>query len=120
MRRQAQVRNPYSRWRLWIPGRICDAPRNKGAWIRVDSGHGRVGLCCMRDPRQQPFLDGLDLQRQISRVDPALRQAAGDEPEARLRGARVHVAQLLTLAESPDRADAVGDPLAEQLAHQML
>ena len=35
--------------------------------------------------RQQPFLDRLDLQREIFRVDPALREAAGDEPQAGLR-----------------------------------
>ena len=69
--------------------------------------------------RQQPFLDRLDLQRQIFRVDPALRQAAGDEPEARLAGAGVHVAQFLSFAESPDRADPRGDFIAEQLADQM-
>src|ERR1700692_2360113 len=69
--------------------------------------------------RQQPFLDRLDLQRQIFRIDPALRQAAGDEPEAGLRGARVHVAQFLPLAEAPDRTDARGDFIAEQLADQM-
>src|ERR1700681_3862764 len=70
--------------------------------------------------RQQPFLDRLDLQRQIFRIDPALREAAGDEPEAGLAGAGVHIAQFLILAEAPDRADALGDLVAEQFAHQML
>src|SRR5260221_1049187 len=69
--------------------------------------------------RQQPFLDRLDLQCQIFRVDPALREAPGDEPEAGLRGARVHVAQFLPLAKTPDRADALSDFIAEQLSHQI-
>ncbi len=31
MRRQAQARNPYSRWWLWIPGSLASlAPRNDG------------------------------------------------------------------------------------------
>ena len=70
-------------------------------------------------PGQQSDLAGLDLQREIFRVDAALGEAAGDEPEAGLRGARIHVAQFLVLAKSPDRADAVGDLVAEQFAHQM-
>ncbi len=36
------------------------------------------------------------------------------------RGARIHVAQFLILAKTPDRADALGDRVAEQFAHQML
>ena len=43
----------------------------------------------------------------------------GDEPEAGLPGAHEHVAQLLVIAESPDRADAGGDILAKQFADQM-
>jgi len=49
-----------------------------------------------------------------------LREAAGDEPEAGLRRAPEHVAQLLVGAEAPDRADARRDGLAEQLADQRL
>ena len=49
--------------------------------------------------RQQSFLDRLDLQRQIFRIDAALRETAGDEPEAGLAGAGIHVAQLLLVAE---------------------
>jgi hypothetical protein len=37
----------------------------------------------------------LDLQREVARVDAALRQAAGGEPEARLLRRAPHVAQLL-------------------------
>src|ERR1700751_479773 len=72
-----------------------------------------------RAPWQQPFLDRLDLQRQIFRVDAALREAAGDEVESRLRRAHIHVAQLLAVAKSRDRAEAVRDVLAEQLLHQI-
>src|SRR2546428_8636565 len=67
---------------------------------------------------RQTRLAGLDLQREVLRVDARLREAAGDEPESGLRGAREHVAQLLAVAESPDRADARRDFLAEELAHQ--
>ena len=49
-----------------------------------------------------------------------MREAAGDEPQARLRGARVHVAQFLVRAKIPDRADAARDIVAEQFAHQVL
>src|SRR5512145_899686 len=55
----------------------------------------------------------LDLQSQILGIDAALREAAGDEPQARLRRAREHVAQLLSFAEAPDRADARRDFRAE-------
>src|SRR6476620_2822671 len=69
--------------------------------FRVRSFHSRPGMTFVEFTRQS-------------------RQAAGDEPEARLRRAGVHVAQFLLLAESPDRADAFGDRIAEQFAHQML
>src|SRR5437762_8577878 len=69
---------------------------------------------------QQPYLAGLDLQREVLRVDAALGEAPGDEPQARLGGAREHVAQLLLIAESPDGADASRDIVAEQLANQVL
>ena len=69
---------------------------------------------------QQAHLAGLDLQREIFRVDAALGEAAGDEPEARLRGSREHVAQLLSVAESPNRTDAASNIIAEQFADQML
>src|SRR5260370_17160021 len=69
--------------------------------------------------RQQPFLDRLDLQRQMLRADPALRQAAGDEPQARLPGTRVHVAQFLLLAKAPDGADALFHGFAQHLSHPL-
>src|SRR5206468_9474386 len=68
---------------------------------------------------QQPYLAGRDLQRGVLRVDAALGEAPGDEPQARLGGAREHVAQLLLIAESPDGADASRDLVAEQLANQI-
>ena len=52
-------------------------------------------------PLQKPFLDRLDLQRQVLRSDAALGEAAGDQPQAWLAGARVHVAQFLPVAETP-------------------
>src|SRR5665213_3993728 len=73
-----------------------------------------------RSARQQAFLDRLDLQRQILRIDPALREAACDEPQAGLTGARIHIAQFLFLAESPDRADTRCDLVAKQPANQKL
>jgi hypothetical protein len=63
--------------------------------------------------RQQAHLAGLDLQREIFRVDAALGEAAGDEPKARLRGSREHVAQLLSVAESPNRTNAASNVVAE-------
>src|SRR5450631_1314585 len=114
MRHLAQARNPYSLSWLWIPGSCFARPGMTGAGF-VDSRKRRRP----RNPRQQPFLDRLDLQRQIFRIDPALRQPAGDEPQAGLRGARIHVAQLLALAKTPDRADAIDDFIAEQLSHKL-
>src|SRR5262249_8811527 len=67
----------------------------------------------------QPFLDRLDLQCELLRADPALREPACDEPETGLAGADIHVAQLLRLAKAPDRSDSSCDSLAEQLAHQL-
>ena len=49
-----------------------------------------------------------------------MREAAGDEPQPRLRGAGVHVAQFLPFAETPDWADAVGYLVPEQFSHQVL
>src|ERR1700736_1811792 len=112
MRLLAQARNPYSRSWLWIPGSRFARPGMTTLSLR----ERRIRFGC--NPRQQAFLDRLDLQRQMLRADPALRQAAGDEPQAGLAGAGVHVAQFLLVAKTPDRADAVGDWLAKQLSHQ--
>src|SRR3984957_5449660 len=94
------------------------ATRNPSSSGRFSITRSRE-VCRVRAARQQPFLDRLDLQCQIFRVDAALRQAAGDEPKARLAGARIHVAQFLALAEAPDRADARRDLFAEQSADQV-
>src|SRR5262249_52721806 len=56
----------------------------------------------------------------IFRVDAALREAARDEPKARLRSSREHVTQFSSIAESPNRADAGGNIIPEQFADQML
>ena len=61
----------------------------------------------------KPELQRLDLQREVAGKNPALRQAAGGEPQARLSGAPPHIAQLATVIESPDRPDPVGDFIAE-------
>src|SRR5687768_9376038 len=45
--------------------------------------------------RQQARLAGCDLQPEIFGVNPALRETAGDKPQAGLAGAHEHVAQLL-------------------------
>src|SRR6185295_14577067 len=68
----------------------------------------------------QTQLQRLDLQRQIARENPALRQASGGEPESGLCGAPPHVAQLSALVESPDRPDALGDVVAEIQANGFL
>src|SRR6266702_3112919 len=78
-----------------------------------------TGLGGARLPPQKSFLDRLDLEREGFRIDPALREAAGDEPQARLPRARIHVAQLEAFTKAPDRADAVGHAVAEQLSHQI-
>src|SRR5258708_36459932 len=113
MRLLAHARNPYSPSWLWIPGSRCARPGMTRFCMSAESRVRRA-----RALRQQPFLDRLDLQRQIFRIDAALREAPGDEPEAGLAGARIHVAQFLLFAESPDRADAIDDLVAEQFAHQ--
>src|SRR5262249_58286491 len=78
--------------------------------------------CAARAPRkrQQADLAGLDLQREVFRVDAALGEAAGDEPQAGLRGAHEHVAELVPAVESPHRTDAPRDVLAEQFSNEML
>src|SRR5262249_59478083 len=75
---------------------------------------------CYANSGQQAHLAGLDLEAEISRVDAALREAARDEPKARLRRSREHVAQFLPIAESPNRPDAAGNIIAEQFADQIL
>src|SRR5262245_47435164 len=69
----------------------------------------RVGACT----RQEASLGGPDLKAEIFGVDPALGEAAGDEPEPGLPGAREHAAQFLLLAEAPDRTDAGSDVIPE-------
>ena len=59
------------------------------------------------------------MQAEILRIDAALRETAGDKPEARLSGAGEHVAQLLFITESPDRANADGNIIAKQFANQI-
>src|SRR5690349_23991264 len=61
-----------------------------------------------------------DLEAEVFRVDTALREAAGDEPEAGLRRALEHVAQFLFIAKAPDRANPLGDRVAEQCSHHMV
>src|SRR5262249_16323073 len=56
----------------------------------------------------------------ISRIDPALREAASDEIETGLWRAHIHVAQFLAIAKAPDRTDTGRDTLAEQFPHQEL
>src|SRR5262252_2131940 len=63
--------------------------------------------------RQQARFASLYLQCEILGVDAALGKTPSDEPEAGLRGARKHVAQLLFIAESPNRADAIGNMVAK-------
>ena len=65
----------------------------------------------------QAYLAGLYLQAEILGVNAALRETAGDKPQARLSGAREHVAQLLFIAESPDRPNAGGNVIAKQFAN---
>src|SRR5262249_49028349 len=57
---------------------------------------------------------------EVLRVDAALGETARDEPEARLRRTREHVAQLVIITEPPDRADARRHIVAEQFANEML
>src|SRR6187431_887795 len=68
--------------------------------------------------RQQSQFARLDLKAEILRIDAALGEAAGDEPQARLPGAREHIAQLLFLAKAPYRADAGRHVVAEKPADQ--
>jgi hypothetical protein len=65
---------------------------------------------------QQTSLASLYLQSEVLGVDAALGQTAGDKPEARLRGAREHVAQFLAIAESPDWTNAGRDIISKQFA----
>src|SRR5271157_4103864 len=82
--------------------------------------NGRTAYMGERRPLKQAPLARLDLQREVLRVDAALRQAAGDEIQPRLLRADEHVAQLLAVAEPPDRTDARRDILAEQFGDQVL
>src|SRR5207247_421833 len=70
---------------------------------------------------QPPRLYRIDLRGDVATVNPRLRKRAANEPQARLRCARPHVAELLRRGvESPHAADAARDVLAEQLGEQMI
>src|SRR5262249_17778169 len=90
---------------------------------RADWRLSRCGLLVVGDAGrsgEQGGLAGPYLPTEGLWGDPTLGEAAGGEPEARLSGARVHVAQLLLVTESPDGANAGGNVIAEQLANQEL
>src|SRR5262245_16792615 len=69
---------------------------------------------------QEADLASLDLQGKILRVDAALREAARNEPKPGLCSSREHVAQFLSIAKSPNRAEAGGNAIAKQSADQIL
>src|SRR3984957_9005351 len=68
---------------------------------------------------QYARIASLYLQPEISGINAALRETAGDKPEARLSGAGEHVAQLLFITESPDRANSKGNVITKQFANQI-
>ena len=70
--------------------------------------------------RNDPFLAGLDLQSEVLRIDSALREAAGDEPEAGLAAAFPHIGELAIIGKTPDGAGALCNLVAEEEAHQIL
>src|SRR5258705_11484380 len=115
MRHLARARNPYSLSWLWIPGSRFARPGMTGFCM---SRECRVLRAC--NPRQQPFLDRLDLQREIFRVDTALREASGDEPHAGLAGWPIHLAQLPGVSTPPQRGQADGDYLPQQFLNLCL
>src|SRR4051812_26708181 len=82
------------------------------------NGPGEGVLVSEHERREDPKLHRLDLQRQILGVDAALRQAAGDEPQAFLWRTLVHVAELAVRADAPDWADALDHCLAERTTDQ--
>src|SRR5262249_12705250 len=98
--------------------------RNSAASPSRGYPNNLAGRCNQRPPSGRPSfyqagLAGLYLQAEILRVDAALGETAGDKPETRLGRAHEHVAQLLVIAETPDRTNAVRDIIAEQFANQM-
>ncbi|NDG50505.1 MAG: SDR family oxidoreductase, partial [Rhodospirillales bacterium] len=60
-----------------------------------------------------PDFHRLDLEGEILRVNPALRQATGDEPQTLLRRALEHVVQFAIRADAPDRPDAIQHGVAD-------
>jgi len=75
--------------------------------------------------RQDSFLDRLDLQGHVTRVDPAVREAAAHEPEALLGGAllkdgSVKPADLVVLATGFDTQEVlVGKLLGDEVAKKV-
>src|SRR5689334_1081617 len=96
------VNPPYTHRRsgVRLSQRLCSAPLARLTFAPASQAI-RLGA----DVRKQTRLAGLDLEAEISGVYPALGEAAGDEPEPGLSGAREHAAQLLSLAKPPDWAD---------------
>src|SRR5579883_3483150 len=94
-----------TRWRCSRPCLPARRWRAVAAARRSPANRPRLARDCCSTTEQADLLR-LDLQRHVLRIDAALRQAAGDEPQAGLRRAHEHVAQFLLAAEAPDRADA--------------
>src|SRR6185437_16719224 len=61
----------------------------------------------------EPDLKRLDLQREIAREDPALREAPGREPQAWLRRAPPHVAQFAAVVITPHWSGPFGNRVAQ-------
>src|SRR5262245_2875122 len=85
---------------IWLPGAALRAVPG----CQVTGKRRRLHL---------PQLQRLELQGEIARENPALREAAGGEPQSGLRRAPPHVAELAALVEPPDRPDALGNIVTE-------
>src|SRR4051794_4769446 len=95
------------------PVTTATRPRN-GASSSDDTSRLRSG------GRAQAGNLGRYLQSQETRVQAAVDERSTHDPEAVLSGALPHVPHDVVLVEPPDRADAVGDVVPEQLAHALL
>src|SRR6202041_99900 len=110
-----------ARWRshLRVTGMRCLSFAGYDKW-QLDGGwyfdFGRGGR--RQRVRNESKLAGLDLQGDDFRIDAALCEAAGNEPQPGLRRAGEHVAELMVFAKAPDRAETFFDGVAEQFSHQ--
>src|SRR5262249_14570685 len=93
-------------------------------WVRTNCGTNtlrtvkkNVTGTLLSLPRQKAFQIGLDQHRGVQRIDAGGGKSAASEEKAFLRGSRIHISEFVVGPDPPNRADAVGDVIAEHFSN---